>query len=74
MQQEWSNLQQQIAEKNGVSCDKVEKDLQQLIEVMWQDSNPLPKKCLLEAGKGEKPSPMQLIVYLANAKQNHRFS
>lgn len=74
MQQEWSNLQQKIAEKNGVSCIRVEQDLQQLIEVLWQDSNPIPKKHLLEAGNGQKPSPMELVSYLANAKEHHRFS
>ncbi len=68
MEKQWEQLQKQIAEKNGVSCDCVEKELVKLIDTLWDSPTAQAKGWLLEAGWGKKPTPFQVIIYLSRWK------
>ncbi len=70
MENQWKKLQQQIAEKNGVSCDCVERELVMLIEELWNNPDTATKNWLLQAGWGKKPTPFQVIIYLSRIKES----
>lgn len=68
MNNEWENLLAAVAQKNGVSQECVEKELNCLIDTLWNEGGK-PQECLRQAGWGNKPTPFQLISYLAQMKQ-----
>lgn len=71
MDKEWQKLQQQVAEKNDVSADCVETEIRLLIDRLWDEPDGKAKKYLMQAGWGNKPTPFQLIGYLANAVRTY---
>ncbi len=64
----WKDLLAQVAQKNGVSSECVEKELRCLIDTLWQQGG-TARQTLCQAGWGNKPTPFQLIGYLAQMKQ-----
>ncbi len=65
MSQQWNDLRAAVAEKNGVSPQDVERELRALIDQIWMDGPEEGRRQLRLAGWGGKPSPFQLIGYLA---------
>lgn len=68
MNNQWQNLLAQVAQKNGVSSECVEKELNGLIDALWQQGG-TAKESLRQAGWGKKPTPFELIGYLARMKK-----
>lgn len=69
MSQEWMDLRAAVAQKNGVSPQDVERELRLLIDHIWLDGTEEGRRQLRLAGWGRKPSPFQLIGYLARISQ-----
>lgn len=69
MSQEWNDLRAAVAEKNGVSPQDVERELRALIDRIWQEGPEEGRRQLRLAGWGRKPSPFQLIGYLARVSR-----
>ena len=69
MDKEWQVLKQQIAEKNQVSCECVQQELEQLIDQLWNGKDFQTRQWMGKVAYGKKPTPFQLIQYLAKQKR-----